>query len=227
MRMHGEGLRRCQLQLVDLLAHIPRDELNGGLHFGHHTRGFLDTIQARLAEVFVLGNGADRVDVALDIPDNELPIATHAALHVHKVVGVANGADALGDLFALPGEPLVLVACGLDILGHLLQARCRLWGAAWATLVRLAGGVVDTFLHQGERLCRLHNDLCGSPLFDGQWGRDRLAQFILHMEEVRRVMRPKVMFHIGEQARRLMLADWIPLQLRPARACSIHACQVS
>ena len=88
---------------MDLLAHIPRDELDGRLHFGHHALGFLDTLQAGLAEVFLLGNGADRVDVVLDIPRNELAVATHAALQVDKVVGVADGADALGDLLALPG----------------------------------------------------------------------------------------------------------------------------
>ena len=31
----------------------------------------------------------------LDIPGNELAVATHAALQVDKVVGVADGADAL------------------------------------------------------------------------------------------------------------------------------------
>ena len=31
-----------------------------------------------------------------------------------------------------------------------------------------------------------------------------LTQFMLHMEEVRRVMRPEVMFHIRQQARRFI-----------------------
>jgi len=69
--------------------------------------------------VFGLGNGADRVDVALDIAGNALPMATHAALHVNKVVGVADGANALGDLLALPGEARVLVASGCHILRYL------------------------------------------------------------------------------------------------------------
>ena len=109
MRMHGERLRRCQLQLLDLLTHLPRDELDGGLHCGHHALGFRDPLQARLAEAFLVSNGAKRADVLLDISCNEFAVATHAALHVHKMVGVANGADALRDLLALSGETLVLV----------------------------------------------------------------------------------------------------------------------
>jgi len=52
------------------------------LHFGHHTLGFLDPLQACLAEAFLLSNDADRVDVLLDIPRNELAVATDTALHV-------------------------------------------------------------------------------------------------------------------------------------------------
>ena len=109
MGVHGVGRGRRQVQLTYLLAHIPRDELNGGLHFGHHALGFLDPLHACLAEVFLLGNGADRVDVALDIPGNEFPIATHAARQVDKVVGVADGTDTLGDRLTLLGEALVFI----------------------------------------------------------------------------------------------------------------------
>src|SRR5262245_23564385 len=170
MCMHGERLRRCQLQLFDLLTHIPRDELNGRLHFGHHALGFLNPIEARLAESFLLRNGANGIDVLLNIPRNELAVAPHAALQVDKVVGVAEGPNALGDLLALLAEALVFLASCFHVLRYLLQARGRLWGAAWATLVRLAGGGMDTLLHPVERLFRLHNDLGGSPLFGGQWG---------------------------------------------------------
>ena len=143
--------------------HIPRDELDGGLHFGHHALGFLETLQAGLAELFLLGNGADRVDVALDIPGNELAVATHAALQVDKVVGVADGADALGDLLALPGEALVLVASGCprpappapgsrppleDDLDH-----------ACASVV-VSG--VEVLLHPLERLFRLREALAAA-----------------------------------------------------------------
>src|SRR2546423_5988756 len=136
MGMHGVGCGRRQVQLTYLLAHIPRDELNGCLHFGYHALGFLDPIQARLAEAFVLGNGANRVDLLLDITGNQFAVATYPSLQVDKVVGVADGAYALGDRLALPGEALVLVASGFHVLRNLLQARCRLWGTTWTTFFR-------------------------------------------------------------------------------------------
>jgi len=66
--------------------------------------------------VFLLGHGAERVDVPLDITGNELPVPTPPALQGDKVVGVANAADALGDLRALRGEAVVLVASGFHVL---------------------------------------------------------------------------------------------------------------
>src|SRR6266436_7754439 len=80
MSMHGVGHRRRQVSLTHLLAHVSRDELDGGLHFRHHAFGLFDAIEARLAEPFLLSNGANRVDVLLDIPRNERAVATHAAL---------------------------------------------------------------------------------------------------------------------------------------------------
>src|SRR5713101_4327269 len=146
MGVHSVGLSLRQISLTHLLPHIPRDKRNGGLHFGHHALGFRDTIQARLAEAFLLRNGAHRVDVLLDIPGNELAVATHAALQVDKVVGVADGADTLGDLLALFAEALVLVASGFHVLLHLLQARGYFWRAARARLCRFASGGVEVRL---------------------------------------------------------------------------------
>ena len=70
----------------------------------------------------------------LDIPGNKLAMATHASFQVHKMVGVADGADALGDLRALPGEALGLVTRGFHHLGDLLQACDALRRTARATL---------------------------------------------------------------------------------------------
>jgi hypothetical protein len=123
MGMHGEGLRRGQLQLFDLLAHIARDELDRRLHFGYYTPCFLDALQACLAESFLLGDAADGGDVVLDIAGNELPVATDASLEVDKVVRVPNGLDALPDYLALLYEPLVLVASRLYLSLGLLQTR--------------------------------------------------------------------------------------------------------
>src|SRR5262249_12162849 len=186
--------------LPHLLPHIPRDEFDGRLHFGHDPLSFGDPLQARRAELFLLGNGADRGEVLLDITGDELAVATHAALQVHKVVGVANGTNALGDLLTLPGETLVLVARGFHALRYLFQPWNRLWRAAWTTLGRLAIGVVAALVHPLERLFSLRHGLGRSSLFDGQRRCDRFAQLMLHMEEVRRVMRPEVLFHIRQQA---------------------------
>jgi hypothetical protein len=214
--------------LTHLLLYIARDGLDGSLHVGHHTLGLLEPLQTCLTEIFVLGNGADRVDVALDIPGNELPVATHTALPVHKVVGVAKGTDALGDLLSLRSEALILLASRGHCLRALCQARRRLWGTPWTTLGRLAVGVVESLVHPLERLFRLRDGLCGSPLFDDHRRCDRFTQFRLHMEEVRRVRRSEVLFHIGQQSPGASsLVDWITRQLRPARACSISICHVS
>src|SRR5437899_1216443 len=85
MRVQGVGHRRCQVELRDLLPHIPRNKLDRGLHFGKHALGFGDALQARLAEPFVLGNSAHSVNLLLDISRNELPIVTHTSLHIDKV----------------------------------------------------------------------------------------------------------------------------------------------
>src|SRR5690348_1225849 len=50
--VHREGYRRCQAQLHDLLPYIPRDELDGRLHFGHDALGFLNALHAALVEPF-------------------------------------------------------------------------------------------------------------------------------------------------------------------------------
>jgi hypothetical protein len=64
---------------MQLLPPIPRDAGDHRVHFGHHTLSFRDPIQTRLAELFLLGNGADRGDVRLNITGDELAVATHAA----------------------------------------------------------------------------------------------------------------------------------------------------
>ena len=74
------------------------------------------------------------------------------------------------------------------------------WGAAQAALCRLAVGIGEVFLHPLARLFCLRGRLRSGPLFRSERGRDRLAQCMLHMEEIGRVMRSKVVFHIRQQA---------------------------
>ena len=87
--MHGEGDRLCQIELIDLLAHITRDELDGRLHFRHDALGFLDALQAALAEPFVLGDRTNLLDVRVDISGNELAVATYPAVEIDTMVAVA------------------------------------------------------------------------------------------------------------------------------------------
>src|SRR6266542_1844487 len=168
MRMHGVGCGRHHVQLTDLLTHIRRDELDGRLHFRHHTFGFLETLHTRFTEVFLLGNGADRLDMLLDIPSYQLAVATDPTLQVDKVVGVTDGANTLPDLLALPGKAAVLLTCCVHGLLDLLQTRYPLWGAARATLCCLVVGVVEVLMHPLARLFRLRGSLGSGPLFGGQ-----------------------------------------------------------
>src|SRR5215471_3887920 len=91
--VHGKGDRGRYIELLDLLSHITRDELDGRLHFGHHPLGFLDTLHTALTESFVLGNGANLLDVLLDIRGNQLAVSTHPALQIDKMVVVPDAPD--------------------------------------------------------------------------------------------------------------------------------------
>src|SRR5438552_5255339 len=86
----GTGDRRRHIELSDLLSDITRDERDGALHFRHHPLGFVDALQAALAESFLLGNGANLIDMLLNIRGNELTIAAYPALEIDKVVVVTN-----------------------------------------------------------------------------------------------------------------------------------------
>src|SRR5215510_8436123 len=102
--VHGEGCGLLQVELIDLLPNIARDELDGGLHFRHHPLSFLDALQAGLAEPFVLGNSANLLEVRLEIRGHELAVSTHAALEIDKMIGMADATDALCDLLTLLGD---------------------------------------------------------------------------------------------------------------------------
>jgi len=193
-RMQSDRLRRCQRQLLDLLAYIARDERKSRLHCGYDALSVRDALQACLAEPFLLRSGTHRVNVVLDICGNERAVATHATLHVHTVRGMADSTEALGDRLALSAAALVLVARGFHGLRHLCQACCGLWGTPGRTLVRHAELRVALL----ERLFGPRNGLGGSTLLDGHRRGDGLAQLMLHMEEVRRVMRSEVLFHRGQ-----------------------------
>jgi hypothetical protein len=136
----------------------------------------------------------------LDIPRNARAIPTDTALSIHKVLGLAESAEALGDLRSLPSEAVVCLTRCCSVLLALCQMRCCLWTATWTRLVRLAGGGREWFLNMVQRCCRSHNDLCGSAYFGRHGSCDRLAQGLLHMEEVRRVLRPQMGRNGGQES---------------------------
>ncbi len=194
MGMHGVGHRRRQVELTDLLSHIPRNKLDRGLHVRNDPLGFVDPVHACLTEAFVLRNGANGVHLRLDICRNELAVSPHAALHIDKVVGLTDATDALGDLLSLGADALKFLARRLRFLFNLLQACGCLWGATWAALVRGVARTLQLPLALLKPLVRLGGRLARRPLLGGHGAADRFDPLRLHMEEVRRVVRAQGMF---------------------------------
>lgn len=118
------------------------------------------------------------------------------------MVGVADGADALGHLLALRTEAFKLLVCRVRFLCELLQACGGLWRAARSPLCRRVASALQLLLYVLKLLLRLGGRLCSRPLLGGHGAGDGFDQLMLHMEDVRRVMRPQVMGHIRQQARR-------------------------
>jgi len=156
------------VELRDLWPHIPRDKRDRRLHFGQHALGFLDALQARLAEPVVLSHGADSVNLLLDISRNALPIATHPPLYIDKVVRMAESAETLSDLRSLRAEALGLLASHCSFLLELLQACGVLWRAPRAACVRLAARALQWSLHLRKPLVSRGGGLAGRPLRRGQ-----------------------------------------------------------
>ena len=167
MGMQSVGHRRGQVELTDLLLHITRNKLDGGLHFRHHPLGFLDALQACLTETFVLRHVAKGVHLLADICRNEPTVSPHATLSIDKVGGLSDCTEALGDLLSLGAEPLKLLARRWRVLCELLQADGRLWGATWAALVRRVARTLQWPLHVLKPLLRLPGRLGSRPLLDG------------------------------------------------------------
>src|SRR5215831_12982534 len=150
--VHSEGNRRCDIELSDLAPHITGDKLDSGSHFGHDTLGFLDTLQTALAQSFVLGNGANVVDVPLNIRGDELAVAAHPALKIDKMVIVAEATDVRLDLLTLLSEALVLTARRGERLLGLLLAPGGFWGTARPVRFGLVTGALRAGLHVFELL---------------------------------------------------------------------------
>src|SRR5438874_5178827 len=126
----------------------------------------------------VLSHAANRVHLCVDICRNELAVSPHAALYIDKVVGLADGPDALRDLLSLRAEALVLEARRVRFLCERLQA-CGGWGGAtWAALVRGVAHALRLPLSLLKPLVRLGGHLCSRPLRGGHGAGDRVDQLM-------------------------------------------------
>jgi len=76
--VHGEGGGLRQIERIDLLPNITRDELDGRLHVRNDALGLLDALQAALAEPFVLAIAracsiCPRISAAMSWPFRRTP----------------------------------------------------------------------------------------------------------------------------------------------------------
>ena len=133
-----------------------------------------------------------------------MAVSAHPALEIDKMVVVANATDTRLDLFALLSETLVLTTSRFECLLGVLQAHGCLWGAPWTALFGLITRVFRVTLQPFELLFGLGDGLVGRPFFGGHGTRNRFDQLVLHMEQVRRVMRLQIVFHIGQQPERFI-----------------------
>lgn len=169
---------------MDLLPHITGDKLKGRLHFGYHPLSFIDPSETALAELFVLGHGANRFYLSADIGGDELAVSTHPAFQVDKVIGLTDGLNALFDLLALLDETFVLLASGVEGLLGLFKTHRDFWRTPWATLFGLLTRAFKTPLYLIKALPCLSECLVGGPFFGGQRGANGFAEFMLDMEQV-------------------------------------------
>ena len=120
------------------------------------------------------------------------------------MVVVANAPDTGLDLFTLRSEPLVLTAGRVEHLLGLLQAHGILWGTARAALCGLMTSALREGLQPFELLLGFGDGFMGSSLFGRRGTRNRFDQLVLHMKQVRRVVRLERVFHIGQQTGRFI-----------------------
>jgi hypothetical protein len=132
MGVQSVGRGRRSLPLTPLLSPIPRDARPARLHVRHYPFRCGEALQAALTTPCGLGHGTDGVDVLREGPGKAFAVAAYAALHVDKVGGVAEGAQALGALRARRSAPLGLVASRVHVLRPLRQPRCHRGEAPWA-----------------------------------------------------------------------------------------------
>jgi hypothetical protein len=144
------------------------DKCNGRLHCGPHPLNLVDAIEAALAAVFVLGDGANRLDVRADIGGDALAVSTYPAFQVDKMIGVADGFDALFDLLPLLGQSHGLTAGRCKGLLRVFKAHGRFWRMAWAAPCKLISWTLKACLSLIKFLLGFGERLGRGSLFGGQ-----------------------------------------------------------
>jgi hypothetical protein len=145
----------------------------------------LDPSHTRLAEPCVLGDGANLLHLSLDVVGHELAVSTDTPVPVNTVVGLADSAEALGDLRALLRQALMLPAGHSECLPGWHTAHERLWRVFRTDWWRLVACGFRMRLHLIERLLCLGDDFLGGAHFGRHRGTDGLAELMLPMEQVR------------------------------------------
>jgi hypothetical protein len=102
--------------------------------------------------------------LSVDIGGDELAASTHPTLQVNKMIGLADGLDALFDVLSLLGQSLMLTAGRLEGLLGLFKARRRFWRTAWAAFIRLIACALKTRLDVLNLLLCLGEGFVGSSL---------------------------------------------------------------
>src|SRR5262249_61878771 len=118
--------------------------------------------------------------------------------HILMVI-VAKATDTRLDLFALRSEPRMLATGRFERVLGLLQAHGCLWGPTRPALFGLVIRAYRVGLQPFELLCGFANGLVCRPFFGGYGTGDGFDQLVLHMKQVRRVMRLQIMFHISQE----------------------------
>jgi len=196
--MQGMGSRWRSTQLIDVLPHISRDTLDGGLHCGDDACGFADLLQARLTETLLLGDGANLIELLWDSSGKKGTVPTDPAFEIDKVRGMSDRPDALPHMLALSGHPLVFLAGHVErLLGVLDAHRFRVRGVRFGRDRLIIGGFPLRW-SLVEALLSLGDGLVGRSHFGGQGGTDSLGELILHMEYIGRMVGTQMMGNVRQ-----------------------------
>jgi hypothetical protein len=154
----------------------------------------------------LLGHGADRVDLLVDVARTQLIVATDTSLQVDEGVRGANGPPGVPHLLSRVGEALTRVASRFHSASCWACSRlgADFGGRPGPRRSWPCGVSVGVLLARLEGLCSRRQPLVGGTLCGGQRCCNRLAQLMLSREDVGGVLGTEVMGTVGQQPWRLV-----------------------